>query len=363
MKRILHVLGTMDRGGTESMLMSHYRHIDRNKMQFDFVVHTTAHCDFEDEIILLGGILHRIPRFKMFNIFQYKSAWEELFRHHPEYQIIHVHHFLVAGIILPIAASFNIPVRIVHSHNTKPPFFLLKEKMMWLFHHNLIKYSTLRLACSQDAGTYLFGNESFDIFYNAIETNRFGFNKIQRKKIRDEFGFNDEDFVVGHIGSFRTRQKNHSFLIDVFSELSRKKPQAKLLLVGDGVLKSEMESKVKSLGLDNKCIFAGIREDVPDLLSAMDLFLFPSLFEGLSVVGIEAQASGLPCVFSTSLSNDTCITDLVTKVSLEKDAKYWSSVVNSVDIRKERTSYCHKVAKAGYDVDMNVIRLEKFYNF
>ncbi len=361
MKRILHVLGTLDRGGTESMLMNHYRHIDRNKLQFDFVVHTNAHCDYEDEIVSLGGVVYRIPRFNMINYLQYRSAWKSFFLHHPEYQIIHVHHFLVAGIILPIAAQYNISVRIVHSHNTKPPFFLLKEKLMWLFHYDMIKYSTLRLACSHDAGSYLFGEASYQVFYNAIETGRFKYNEDKRKKIRNEFGFNDDDLVIGHIGSFRTRQKNHFFLIDVFSELSKNRQHTKLLLVGNGVLKDEIESKVNSLELYDKCIFTGVRDDVPDLLFAMDLFLFPSFFEGLSVVGIEAQASGLPCVFSDTLSNDTCITDLVTKVSLAKDARYWASVIDSIDLRKERSSYYREVAKAGYDVDMNVKRLEDIY--
>lgn len=362
MKRILHVLGSLDRGGTESMLMNYYRHIDREKVQFDFVIHTPNHCDFEDEVLSLGGIIHRVPRFTLINIIQYKRAWQRFFSQHREYQIIHIHHFLIAGIVLPIAAREGIPVRIAHSHNTKPPIFILKERIMWLFHHDLIKYSTLRLACSYDAGKYLFKDEPFQIFYNAIETDKFQFNKDKRNKIRNEFDFNDKDLVIGHIGSFRTRQKNHSFLIDIFYELSKVRQNVKLLLIGNGGLMNEIKSKVDSLGLTDKCIFAGVREDVPDLLSAMDIFLFPSFFEGLTVVGIEAQASGLPCIFSDTLSNDTCITDLVTKVSLEKDAKYWAAVVNSIEIGKERAFYPCEVAKAGYDVNLNIKKLNSFYN-
>ena len=362
MKRILHVLGSLDRGGTESMLMNYYRHIDREKVQFDFVIHTPNHCDFEDEVLSLGGIIHRVPRFTLINMIQYKRAWKRFFSQHREYQIIHIHHFLIAGIVLPIAAREGISVRIAHSHNTKPPIFILKERIMWLFHRDLIKYSTLRLACSYDAGKYLFGDEPFQIFYNAIETDKFQFDEDKRNKIRNEFGFNGKDLVIGHIGSFRTRQKNHSFLIDIFYELSKVRQNVKLLLIGNGGLMNEIKSKVNSLGLTDKCVFAGVREDVPDLLSAMDIFLLPSFFEGLTVVGIEAQASGLPCIFSDTLSNDTCITDLVTKVSLEKDAKYWATVVNSVDIGKERASYHCEVAKAGYDVNMNIKKLSGFYN-
>ncbi len=362
MKRILHVLGTLDRGGTESMLMSHYRHINRDIMQFDFIVHTTQHCDFEDEVNSLGGRVYRLPRFNLINVIEYKKSWTHFFNNHPDYQVIHIHHFLVAGIILPIAAHHKIPIRIAHSHNTKPPIFILKEKIMWLFHHNMIKFSTLRLACSNDAGRYLFGESSFTVFKNAIETSRFQFCENNRKRIRKEFGFSDGDLIIGHIGSFRTRQKNHSFLIDVFSELSKVKRRVKLLLVGSGELQCEIESKVNSLGLEDKCIFAGVREDVPALLSAMDIFLFPSFFEGLGIVGIEAQASGLPCVFSDVIPNDACVTDLVTKISLEKDAKCWASVINSVELNKERSSYYREVSKAGYDVEMNVKLLEDYYN-
>lgn len=362
MKRILHVLGTLDRGGTESMLMNYYRHINRNEMQFDFVVHTTRHCDYEDEVLSLGGIVHRVPRFSLINIRNYKRAWAQLFSLHHEYKIIHVHHFLVAGIVLPIAARFGIPVRIVHSHNTKPPIFLLKEKVMWLFHHNMIKYSTERLACSNDAGRYLFGNQPFKVFYNAIETDRYEYNESNRKKIRDEFGLSDDDFVIGHIGSFRTRQKNHSFLIEVFAELAKYDSHAKLLLVGDGQLRKEIESKCRLLDLEKKTIFAGVRDDVPALLSAMDVFLFPSFFEGLGIVGVEAQAAGLLCVFSDAIPDEACVTDLVIKMSLKEKANEWALRITELQHRRERGTYCREVARAGFDVESNLRKLEELYN-
>jgi glycosyltransferase involved in cell wall biosynthesis len=362
MKRILHVLGTLDRGGTESMLMNYYRHINRDEMQFDFVVHTTKHCDYEDEVLSLGGIVYRVPRFSLINLRKYKRSWNQLFSRHPEYQIIHVHHFLIAGIVMPIAARYGIPVRIVHSHNTKPPIFILKEKVMWLFHHDMIKYSTERLACSSDAGTYLFGNLPFKVFYNAIETDRYKYNESNRIKIRDEFGLIEDDFVIGHIGSFRTRQKNHSFLIDVFVELAKYDAHAKLLLIGDGLLKKEIEDKCRLLALEGKVFFAGIRDDVPAMLSAMDVFLFPSFFEGLGIVGVEAQAAGLPCVFSNAIPDEACVTDLVTKVSLNEKASDWALQIQKLKLRKERGGYCRVVAQAGFDVKNNLRILEELYN-
>ena len=362
MKRILHVLGTLDRGGTESMLMNYYRHINREEMQFDFVVHTTKHCDYEDEVLSLGGIVYRVPRFNLINLKHYKQSWSQLFSQHPEYQILHVHHFLVAGIVMPIAARYGIPVRIVHSHNTKPPIIILKEKVMWLFHHDMIKNSTERLACSSAAGKYLFGNLPFKVFYNAIETDRYIYNESNRKKIRDEFGLTDEDFVIGHIGSFRTRQKNHSFIIDVFAELSKYNSHVKLLLIGDGQLRKDIEDKCRLLALEENTIFAGIRDDVPELLSAMDVFLFPSFFEGLGIVGVEAQAAGLPCVFSDAIPDEACVTELVTKVSLNEKASDWALQIMKIKPNKERCSYCKDVARAGFDVENNLRMLEELYN-
>lgn len=361
MKRILHVIGRMDRGGTESMLMTYYRHINRQKYQFDFVVHTMDKCDFEDEIKMLGGNILRVPRLNMLNIWQYCKAWQKLFESHPEYKIIHIHHFLVAGIILPIAAKYGFPVRIVHSHNTKPPIFLLKEKVMWLFHRNIIKYATSYLACGQDAGHYLFGNKSFLVLRNSIDTKKYKYNEIDRRKRREEFGFELNDLVIGHIGSFRTRQKNHDFLIDVFAEIAKKVPNARLLLIGAGDLKDEIINKVHSLNLDGKCVFAGVRSDIPALLSCMDVFLFPSLFEGLSVVLIEAQASGLPCVVSSVLSSETKLIDIFIQVKLNDSAQKWAEIVSSSCVKKKRELYCDDVRLRGYDVEDNVKILEQIY--
>lgn len=361
MERILHVLGTMDRGGTESMLMSHYRYIDRTKMQFDFVVHTKEHCDFEDEIVLLGGRVLRLPRFNVINIFSYRKAWDDLFSSHPEYKVIHVHHFLVGGIILPIASSHHIDVRIIHSHNTKPPIFILKEKVMWLFHRNLIKYSTLRLACSSEAGKYLFGNAPFEVFRNAIDVNKFRYDSFQRNAVREELGLDNSIFIVGHVGSFRTRQKNHSFLIDVFFEIQKYKQNARLLLVGAGGLLPEIRSKAENLGILEKVLFVGVRKDIPALLSAMDVFVFPSFFEGLGIVGIEAQASGLPCVFSEAIPHEADITNNIHRHSLAQTAKEWASTILNIQISQHRDTYADVVLHSCYDVESNVKKMYKYY--
>lgn len=361
MQRILHVLGRTDRGGTESMLMTHYRHIDRTRLQFDFVIHTEDKCDFDDEIESLGGRIYRVRRFNVLNYFQYQSDWKKFFSEHREYRVIHIHHFLVAGVILPIAAKMGVKVRIVHSHNTKPPIFLLKEKVMWLFHKNLIKYSTQRLACSEAAGQYLFGNHSFEVFNNAIETEKFRFDSTARSSIRKELGVEENAFVVGHVGSFRTQQKNHSFIIDVFAAFVKKNPLSRLVLVGTGELQNEIRQKAESLGIAQYCIFTGARGDIPKVLSAFDLFLFPSFFEGLSVVSIEAQASGLPILASTNVTSESKLTDLFVQISLEESAETWAEKIYNTSIPSERGAFVEQVKAMEYDVESNIKKLEKYY--
>lgn len=361
MQRILHVLGRTDRGGTESMLMTHYRHIDRTRLQFDFVIHTEDKCDFDDEIESLGGRIYRVRRFNVLNYFQYHSDWKKFFSEHGEYDVIHVHHFLVAGVILPIAAKMGVKVRIVHSHNTKPPIFLLKEKVMWLFHKNLIKYSTQRLACSEAAGKYLFGKNSFEVFNNAIETEKFRFDSEARSAIRKDLGIAENAFVVGHVGSFRTQQKNHSFIIDVFAAYVKQNPMARLVLVGTGDLQNVIKQKAELLGITPYCIFTGARGDVPKVLSAFDLFLFPSFFEGLSVVSIEAQAAGLPVLASTNVTSESKLTELFEQFSLEESAEIWAEHIQATSIPSDRGAYVNQVKTMGYDVESNIKKLEKYY--
>lgn len=361
MERILQILGGLFRGGTESMLMNYYRSIDKTQMQFDFVVHTVERGDYEDEVQNLGGKVFRMPRFNLLNLFQYKRAWNVFFKLHPEYKVIHVHHFLVAGIVLPIAKKHGVQIRIVHSHNTKPPIFILKEKVMWLFHRDLMKYSTQKLACSQAAGEYLYGTEPFIVFNNAIETKKYIYDAKASAAIRTEFGCSENDFVVGHIGSFRTRQKNHSFLVDVFAEIVKLRPQSKLLLVGVGELQYEIAHKVETLGLSDKCVFTGVRSDVPVLLSAMDLFLLPSFFEGLSVVSVEVQASGLPCVASTNVTKESKLTDIFLQYGLEHTPKEWAEFALGIKPSMSREAYQEIVAAAGYDVSMNLCKLTELY--
>ncbi|MDB4389084.1 glycosyltransferase, partial [Akkermansiaceae bacterium] len=291
--RVLHVFASLDRGGAEAMIMSLYRAIDRSKIQFDFVVNASD-CDYayEEEIRALGGRIYRIPRYRVVNLFEYRKSWIKLLKAHPEWRVVHGHHTAPASVYIPIVRRMG-QATIAHSQNS-----LVKEnRVKWLMRKIVlfpVRYQADHLfACSKLAGEWMFGSSAdFRVINNAINASDFVFSSIERKRIRSEFDIGDS-FLIGHVGSF-SEQKNHAFLLEVFRDIYKRDADAKLLLVGDGPLRLELESLVKKYGIEDRVIFAGVRSDIPALLSAMDLFLFPSFHEGLPVALVEAQANGLP---------------------------------------------------------------------
>ncbi|MED4375449.1 glycosyltransferase family 1 protein [Schinkia azotoformans] len=352
-QRILHVLGGLNRGGAETLVMNLYRNIDRTKVQFDFVVHTDEICDYNNEILSLGGKIYSIPRYKGSNHRQYKKAWNKFFIEHPEYKIIHGHVRSTASIYLRIAKKFGL-LTIAHSHSTSSGSGL--SAIIKNIYQYQIRYSADYLfACSKVAGEWLYGKKAckqanFFILNNAIKTQNFLFNKDKRIKKRNELNVTNK-YVVGHVGRFNS-PKNHDFLIDIFKLVHEKNNNSVLMLVGDGSLKQAIEKKVEKLGLVNSVIFTGVRSDIQDLLQAMDVFVFPSLYEGLPVTVIEAQASGLPSLISERITNEVKITDLVKYLPLEKGEGLWAKEVlkHSVD-NINRDGYHKDIVNAGYDIE------------
>lgn len=359
--RILQVFAEMNRGGAETMIMNLYRHIDREKIQFDFIVHTEEKCAFDEEIEQLGGRIYRVPRYVGKNHFAYKNAWNYFFSNYPEYNIIHGHVRSTASIYLRIAKKYSL-VTIAHSHNTSSGSGVTSV-IKNLFQYPIRNISDYFLACSESAGKWLFGDKivgsnKFNILNNAIETGRFTFNNQVRDAIRNEFGI-EAKYVIGHVGRFHP-QKNHEFLIDIFKNIHDKIEDSVLLLVGDGSLKESMQSKVRKENLESCVIFAGVRSDVPYIFQGMDLFIFPSLFEGLGIVVVEAQASGLNCIVSDQIPDEAIITKLVKKVSLSKSPEYWGErAIEKINSKREDTSKLIK--DAGYDIKDTTKWLEKFY--
>lgn len=354
--RVLHVVTDMRRGGLETMLMNYYRKIDRNKVQFDFLEHRQEESDYDREIKKMGGKIHRIPRLNPFSI-HYKSELYEFFKDHPEYQIVHVHQDCLSSIILKAAQKCGVKVRIAHSHSSnqdKNLKYLLKLYYM----KKIPQYATQLFACSEEAGKWMFCGADFDVLNNAIDAKRYIYSSEVRAKRRKEFGIEEDTIVVGHVGRF-WYPKNHMFLLDIFQKIADK-TDAKLLLVGDGRLRADIEKKIQQLHLEDKVILTGVRNDVAELLQAMDVFVFPSIYEGLPVTIIEAQAAGLSCLISDKVPIECKKTDLVTQIDLDKPAEHWAE--NAIQVSEtERKDMYEEIEKSGYDIEKNAEELVDFY--
>lgn len=356
--RVLHIVTYMGRGGLETMLMNYYRNIDRNKIQFDFLVHRDFEADYDKEIELLGGRIYRISRLNPFSK-KYLNELDLFFKEHKEYKIVHSHLDCMAGIPLKYAKKNGIPYRIAHAHSSNQDKDL-KYPLKLIFKRNIVKYANECFACGQMAGQWMFGGKEFQILNNAIDAKQYIFDYKKRNQVRKMFGIDESAFVVGHVGRFEA-VKNHTFLLDVFYELLEKKENSVLFLIGDGSLKDEMKQKCEKLGINKKVIFAGLRDDVSDMLQAMDIFILPSLYEGVVVSGIEAQASSLPCLISEKVPME-CekVKGLVTQIDLAKGAKYWAQKALEKANHKRENTYS-AILKSGFDIQQNGIWLTNFY--
>lgn len=356
MLRILQVVTMMNRGGLETLLMNYYRHIDRRKIQFDFLVHRNNECDYDSEIKELGGMIYHLPRLNPFSL-KYRNQLRVFFNEHKEYKIVHVHQDCFDSLILKIAKQCNIPIRIAHSHVNNFDFDL-KLPIRLFYRQTIPRYATHLMACSQSAGKWMFGKHDFTILPNAIDVDSYEYDIDTRKKIRDDFGFSENDFIIGHVGRFYP-PKNHLFIIKVFQYISQINNKAKLLFVGDGPLRKKIEEEVKDRNLFDKVIFTGVRKDINILLQGMDVFIFPSLYEGLGIVSIEAQTSGLPVIASNRVPLESDITGHCTFLKLG-NPEYWANQILLQDISKRQS--CIKESKnAGYDIKQATSKLQKFY--
>lgn len=357
MIRVLQCVNDMHRAGLETMLMNYYRNIDREKIQFDFLTHRPNKSDYDDEIESLGGRVYYAPRLYPQNYLKYFKWMNQFFKEHPEYKIVHSHIDSMSYLPLLAAKKANIPVRIAHSHNTsidKDFKYLLKQ----YFRLKITKVATDYCACGQEAGKFLFGDKDFTFIPNAIEVDKFLYNEDVRNKKRTELGIKDE-FVVGHVGRL-SYQKNHKFLIKIFNELLKSEPNSLLILVGVGEKEEEIKKQVKELGIDSKVKFLGNRSDVNELYQAMDVFVMPSFFEGVPVVGIEAQFSDVPCVFSDKVPDEVKFNSKTKFVSLEATLNEWVNTVKESK-KMERNSKNGDMENSRYDINVAYSILENYY--
>ena len=356
MIRILHVVTIMDRGGLESMIMNYYRHIERDKIQFDFIVHRTKKGQYDDEIEQLGGKICRLPKLNPFSL-SYHKALSDFFDAHAEYKIIHVHQDCLSSIILKEAWKHKIPVRIAHSHSSFQDKNIKYPIKLW-YKQFIPKYATHLFACGEMAGRWMFGGSRFEIINNAIDTRKYIYNENKRKDMRRRLKVSDDTLLIGHVGSF-SPVKNHKFMIDVFADVD-KKANAKMLFVGNGALRSETEDKLRSLKLTDRAILVGVQPNVEDYLQAMDVFLFPSLYEGVPVSLVEAQAAGLPCVISDNVPKESIKTDLISTLPLDSPTEKWAELLISAS-ETERKNTLLQIEESGFDIKKNASRLADFY--
>ena len=324
--RVLQENVIMDPAGIESLLMNLYRHIDRSVIQFDFLLHRSEPGFFDEEIRNLGGKIFITERFNPLHHRKYLNSMADVLQQHPEYKIIHAHSELNYW-PLKVAKRCGVPVRIAHSHNARSTvnlkfFFLSYQKTV------IKSAATDWFMCSSLAGEWSYGKKAVRdgkcvFLKNGIETQQYAYNEKIREQKRKELGLGDS-FVVGHIGRFM-QQKNHTFLIDIFAELKKMNPKARLLLVSEGRLLDEIKEKVSRLGLQDSVMFLGFRNDTNELMQAMDIFALPSLWEGLPFTLIEAQTAGLPCVISDVISDESIVTDLVRKEPLKESEHHHHS--------------------------------------
>jgi glycosyltransferase involved in cell wall biosynthesis len=351
----------MDRAGIETLLMNIYRNLDRNKIQFDFLVQTDKKNDYEDEIKKLGGKIFRIKKLNVLKPHKFYTDLRKIFKNHNEYKIVHSHLNTFSKTVLKAAKKENIKVKIAHAHISFPGFNL-KMIIKYLFRVNINKYADYKFACSNDAAKWVFGkNAGYLLFKNGIEYEKFLFNNNIRNRIRKELGLSNSDILIGHIGRFN-KQKNHDFLIEIFKEFQKKNNNSYLMLVGRGVLENSIKEKVKRYGLSENVFFMGIRNDVHKLMQAMDVFVFPSTHEGLGIVAVESQAASLPCLASNKVPKEVVIDqNLIDFVSLKDSPKIWVEKIMEKYKSNRKIIGITKLKKSGYDVKTSSTKLQDFY--
>ena len=344
MIRVLQCVNNMHRAGLETMLMNYYRYIDRNEIQFDFLTHRPERSDYDDEIESLGGRVFHAPRLYPQNYAAYFSFMKSFFREHPEYQIVHSHIDSMSFLPLLAAKMAGIPIRIAHSHSTSIDMdykYILKQ----IYRRGLAMVATDNFACGKKAGEFLFGSRAFTLIPNAIDADRFYYNEAERANVRKELKLEGK-FVIGHVGRF-TYLKNHGFLLEILACMLEKNENVRLLLIGTGEKKEEIQDKAKQMGLEEYVLFLGSRSDVERFYQAMDVFVMPSLFEGVPVVGIEAQFTQLPCVFSDRVPDEVAFTDLCCFVPLNDSPEKWAErIFASVNGRRGEMD----ISGAAYDI-------------
>lgn len=342
--RVLHIVGAMYPGGMENFIMNLYERMDREKIQFDIVVHMRKPNDYVDTIRQMGGRVYELPRLTKKPLQNIRGLFHIVKDNHYGIVIRHTSNALAAPQLL--AARAGGAYTICHSHNETDP-----QKLLHRPGRLLMRFAAMeRFACSEKAGQWMYGKQSFRIVHNAIDIRRFAYRPEASRKIREEFGLGDRR-VYGHIANFIS-SKNHLYLLQIYKEIAGIDENARFFCLGEGTLRDEIESEIRRLGLEDRVILTGVRKDVEDFMSCMDVLIFPSIFEGLPLTLIEAQAAGLPCLISDTITRDVVVSEhLVRYESIRKAPDVWAKKAVAMGASADRSCQYEAIANAGYDVE------------
>ena len=353
--RVLHMVGVMHPGGMENFIMNLYRNIDREKVQFDVIVHGRTSNDYVEEIKAMGGTVYELPRLT-------SNPWQNLkqiYRIVKENQYPVVVRHTANALVSPqlLAAKFAGAKTICHSHNETDP-----QKRLHKLGRLLMRYATTkRLACSVNAGQWMFGKLDYEVIHNAIDIEKYAYNAEKANKIIEEFHL-EQKHVYGHIANF-IASKNHMYLLAIYAEIIKQDSNAVCFCLGEGKLRPQIEQEIERLGIRDHVILTGVRHDVEDFMSCFDVLIFPSVFEGLPLTLIEAQASGVPCLISDTITKDVVVSQgLVEMESIEKEPVVWAQkAIAYANEKKMRTCQYEMIAQHGYDIKALAKWYEQFF--
>lgn len=362
MIRVLHSVSNMDRAGIETMLMNYYRHIDRTKIQFDFLCNKSKPGAYDEEILSLGGRIFHTPGLNPLKYASYLGYMSELFEKHPEYKIVEAHNGALGVYALYAAKKFSIPVRIFHAHGASITRDL-KYPLKAFCKSKISSCANQFYTCGVEAARCYFGNKvvennDYILIPNAIEVGRFVFNQTARTILRKKHDLNGKH-VIGHVGRFM-QQKNHRFLLEVFKRILAADKDAFLVLLGDGQLMDKIKKYSEELNISDKVLFVGNVCNANEWYSAFDLFLLPSIWEGLPVVGVEAQAADLPCIFSASITREIGFSNKVSFISLENQDAWVKAALQGLK-NKERKDGTELISAKGYNISFEAGKLQEKY--
>ena len=358
----------MDRGGIETMIMNLYRHMDRRKVQFDFLAHYGCEAAYNDEIRALGGRIYEMPALKddthvyYWRLFSYIKALHRFFREHPEYKVIHGHMTNTAAIYMPIAKRYGVACAIAHSHSTrsKAGHVGLVTDILQRF---ITRSATDYFACSEAAKRWFYPERlihegKVQVLANAVDAQRFRFRADKRKAMREALNLGDHLAIIC-VARFRP-EKNQTFLIDVLREMLKVRRDVVFVFAGEGPCEENVKAKAKEQGVEKHTRFLGMRADIPDVLCAVDAFVLPSFWEGLPVTVIEAQASGLHCVVSDTLTEEMNALGMVAYMSVHAPISEWVHALIAAASQPRKDTY-EDIAASGYDIHTTAPWLQKYY--